>query len=196
MILTGSKIIEEVENGNIHIKPYTPEHISVNSYDVTLSDKVITYTELNPNYNYAPIGVHINNEMGVMSRTGKSLDVKEQNKTYNYTIPDDGIVLYPGVLYLMQTNEECGSTVYQPCYDGRSSMARLGIQSHISAGFGDVGFTNKWTLEVTVVHPIRIYKNIRIGQVYFNKVDGDIKLYKGKYGVGDVIASESYRDFR
>ena len=119
----------------------------------------------------------------------------ELNLCYEYTIPEAGLVLTPDVLYLMQTNEECGSEVYQPCYDGRSSMARLGIQSHISAGFGDVGFISKWTLEVTVIHPVKIYPDIRIGQVYFNTVEGDIKLYNGKYNNNNNIISRSFNDF-
>jgi dCTP deaminase len=64
-------------------------------------------------------------------------------------------------------------------------MARLGIESHISAGFGDIGFVGNWTLEITVVHPIKIYPGMRIGQVYFHEVSQKHNLpqyrYKGKY---------------
>lgn len=189
MILTGSEIYDKYKTGDIVITPFTHENISVNSYDVTLSSKIVTYVPIDISYDNSITRQYIPFYNIV-------LDTKYKNDTYEYTIPDTGIILIPGILYLMQTNEAIGSTKYQPCYDGRSSMARLGIQSHISAGFGDIGYTGKWTLEVTVVHPVKLYKDMRIGQVYFNTVDGKIdKLYNGKYGKDNVIASEGYKDY-
>lgn len=87
-------------------------------------------------------------------------------------------------------------------------MGRLGISSHITAGFGDIGFAYtengtvstraKWTLEITVVHPTWIYRNMRIGQVFFMTPDHEPRsneLYAGKYSSQqNAQASMSFLD--
>jgi dCTP deaminase len=160
-ILLGAEIKSEYDKKNIVIEPYNEEHVGPNSYDVTLSDILKTYDLV----------------------SGKScLDSKKANKTITHMIPEKGYTLLPGKLYLGATVERVGSDCYVPMYEGRSSMARLGIQSHISAGFGDIGFKSHWTLEITVVHPVKIYPFMRIGQVYFHKVSkANVQLYDGKY---------------
>ena len=116
-------------------------------------------------------------------------------------IPDDGYVLRPGILYLGSTVEEAGSDFYVPCIEGRSSIGRLGISTHVAAGFGDIGFKQRWTLELTVVHPIRIYAGVRICQVYFHCVEGRKEVLYGdrpgsKYAHSSgVEPSRSYLDF-
>jgi dCTP deaminase len=175
-ILLKQEIIDHCDQGDIIINPYNPESVGPNSYDVTLSDKLATY------------------RLGRSDRSGHSdrsdhsdqyLDVKKKNECQEIVIPDDGYVLQPGTLYLGSTNEVIGSDHFIPMYEGRSSMARLGIQSHISAGFGDIGFISRWTLEIIVVHPVKIYKNMRIGQVYFHRVNAIANYvgnrYYGKY---------------
>lgn len=162
-ILLKGEIIEAKENGSITIDPYTPEYIGPNSYDVRLSEKLLIYDFSEIQY----------------------LDCKQENPVKTICIPEDGFVLQPGVLYLGSTIETIGSKSYIPMYEGRSSMARLGIQSHLSAGFGDIGFCRQWTLEITVVHPVKVYSGMRIGQVYFHKVSEDYNTtehhYQGKY---------------
>jgi dCTP deaminase len=94
-------------------------------------------------------------------------------------------------------------------FEGRSSIGRLGINTHITAGFGDVGLGYvedaegklkclfpTWTLEIEVVHPIQVYPNIRIGQVYFMTPEGKLAYYKGKYNLQrEPQASQLYKDF-
>jgi dCTP deaminase len=109
------------------------------------------------------------------------LDMKEDINTREITIPKDGFVLYPGTLYLGRTVERAGSDHYVPMIEGRSSLGRLGLFVHVTAGFGDVGFKSFWTLEIHCVQPIRIYPNIGICQVYFHTISGDYDLYDGKY---------------
>lgn len=175
MILTKNDIINEANNGKIVIKPLNLDNICANSVDVTLNKTLLIYKN-------------------------KTLDMISNEQTEEIVIPNDGLVLQPGELYIGMTNEVAGSEHYIPMYEGRSSLARLGISSHISAGFGDIGYVNKWTLEITVVKPVRIYPNIRIGQVYFvepSTVDHK-ELYLGKYGNIDMdkpVASKGYIDF-
>ena len=56
-------------------------------------------------------------------------------------------------------------------------MGRLGIDIHATAGKGDVGFCNHWTLEISCVHPVRIYAGMPIGQLIYFKVEGEIENY-------------------
>lgn len=124
---------------------------------------------------------------------------KKPNKTQTIDIPQDGIILLPQRLYLASTIEAIGSDHFIAMYEGRSSMARLGIQSHISAGFGDVGFKSRWTLEITVIHPVKVYPGMRIGQIYFHRINSKANepqhRYHGKYtNQSDPQESKSYLD--
>ena len=182
-ILLKEEIIKKYEDGSILIEPYNSEQLGPNSYDVRLSDTMKVYNS----------GNMVSGEM--------ILDIKENNTTRSITIPEEGIVLRPGILYLASTIEAIGSDHYIPMYEGRSSMARLGIQSHISAGFGDIGFKQNWTLEIVVVHPIRIYEGTKIGQIYFHAINETYNLkenrYNGKYKYQrHPQQSKSYLDYR
>lgn len=193
-MLLGQDIIEARAKGDILIEPYNEKFVGPNSYDVRLGSEILIYDMQKC-------------EEGV-------LDVKKQNPIIKKHIHRSGMVLYPKMLYLGHTIERAGSNKYIPMYEGRSSMARLGIQSHISAGFGDIGFDSQWTLELSVVHPVRVYAGMRIGQIYFVQpkrliytCDNDIrdsedvpirldKLYKGKYvGQSGSQSSLSFQDF-
>lgn len=111
-----------------------------------------------------------------------ALDMKSKNDLITFDIPENGYVLRPGVLYLGRTIERTKTDKFIPMIDGRSSIGRLGIWIHVSAGFGDVGFDGTWTLEITAIEPVRIYPNVEIGQVCFHKPYGDIEnLYRGRY---------------
>lgn len=186
MFLTRKAITEAVENGDITIRPFHPEHLSPNSIDVTLNENLVIYT-----------------------LEGGCLDMKKDNPTERILIPEEGFVLQPGILYIGMTNESAISHRYIPMFEGRSSIGRLGINTHITAGFGDVGWGFErgadneiichyptWTLEIAVVHPVRIYAGVRIGQVYFVEPKGDVEWYNGKYSKQRLPqASCAYKDF-
>lgn len=123
------------------------------------------------------------------------LDMKIPNDTIEFEIPEDGYVLQPGVLYIGRTVERTWTDKYIPMINGRSSGGRLGISIHICAGFGDVGFDGTWTLEITVVEPVRIYPYVEIAQVCYFKPEGSIKkIYRGRYyNQVDATASRFYR---
>lgn len=188
MVLTGPEITRQIDAGAIHIAPFTPAHVGPNSYDVTLNERLLVY-------DLAP---------------GAPLDMKRDNPTRSLVIPSEGLVLEPGTLYIGCTNETATSRAFVPMFEGRSSIGRLGINTHITAGFGDVGWGYlpdengtlicqypTWTLEIEVVHPIRVYPNVRIGQVYFIRPEGALQFYKGKYsGQKAPQASQLYRDFQ
>jgi len=157
-VLTGSEIIKQVLCGRIRISPFDINRIGPNSYDLTLSQKLIVYDE-------------------------DVLDPRNENlKTNEIIIPDSGFVLCPNILYLGSSVESTGSSHYVPMLHGRSSAARLGICAHIAAGLGDIGWYGQWTLEIIVPHKVRIYPGMRICQVTFEEITGLVQnRYQGKY---------------
>lgn len=180
MILTGQEIINQVEKGNIFISGFDKNKVGPNSYDVTLNNKLLIY----------------NKKIDVKSRV-TFIDSKSENSTNEVIIPDDGLILYPGTLYLGRTNEFTETHGFAPMIEGRSSVGRMGIAIHATAGFGDNGFKGYWTLEIFVVEPVKIYPNMRIGQLYYHTLFGDTDIeYRGKYyDNDDVQSSRLYRDF-
>ncbi|MGE8428939.1 MAG: dCTP deaminase domain-containing protein, partial [Sphingobacterium sp.] len=69
-----------------------------------------------------------------------------------------------------------------PFLEGKSSTGRLGIDIHATAGKGDVGFCNTWTLEISVAQPVRIYAGMPIGQLIYFAVEGDIETFYNTKG--------------
>lgn len=172
MILTGQKIREEVEEKRIIIDPFDVKQINPNSYNFRLFHKLKIYKE-------------------------KKLDSKKKNETRQITIPKEGLILDPNLLYLGCTTEIMGSEYYVPIIRGLSSTGRLGVFIHITADLIDIGSINRWTLMLHAVQPTKIYPNMLIGQVTFWVPKGKIVLYHGKYQGSRVpVASKSYLDFK
>ena len=103
----------------------------------------------------------------------------------------------PGKLYLGRTVEHTKTDSYVPMLEGRSSVGRLGMFVHVTAGFGDVGFNGYWTLEIFVVEPLIIYPEVEICQIYFHTIEGEYQSYvSGKYQNNSGIQpSYLYKDF-
>ena len=180
-LLTGPAIAEAVQRGDITIDPFDPAHIGPNSYDVRLGDRLLTYkTERITRESIQQPRCQLDRGPS-LERRHTPLDMRWETPTHEIPLNEKGFVLKPGVLYLGTTVEKAGSKVFAPMLEGRSSVARLGLEVHISAGFGDVGFESNWTLELTVVQPLRIYPNVRIAQVSFHTTAGERQLYTGKY---------------
>ena len=156
MILSDKLIQKEIEKGTILIEPFRPNCLGTNSYDVHLGKHLATYTS-------------------------RVLDAKEHNQVEHFEIPADGFVLEPGVLYLGVTEEYTETHAHVPFLEGKSSTGRLGIDIHATAGKGDVGFCNTWTLEISATQPVRIYAGMPIGQLIYFVVDGEIEtMYNTK----------------
>lgn len=178
-ILSDSAIQNALQSGDIVINPFNPENLGSNSYDVTLAGTMAVYQNVCTGW-YAKTkdGIAIPSQPNIHCCF---LDAKEENELYYFDIPDEGIILYPNILYLAVTNEYTESPIYFPKFDGLSSGGRLGISGHQTAGFGDVGYCGHWTLEITVVHPVKIYKDMPIGQINFWTVEGEVlKPYNKK----------------
>jgi dCTP deaminase len=195
MILTGPEIEKQVGTKRIQITPFDRERLNPASYDVSLGNQVAVYTDWVECYEASS-----DDGRYFVAKPGKELDSKKELATKTFTMdPVLGWVIKPGLLYLMHTAEVISTDHYVPIIDGKSSVGRLGIVVHLTAGFGDPAFNGQYTLEVTAVHPIRVYPGMRFCQVRFHKMEGNIQLYAGNY-TGEAamgpVASRSWRQFK
>jgi dCTP deaminase len=122
--------------------------------------------------------VHLGKTLAVYK--DRVLDAKRHNKIEYFEIGEKGFVLEPGTLYLGVTEEYTETHAAVPFLEGKSSIGRLGIDIHATAGKGDVGFCNSWTLEISCVQPVRVYAGMLIGQLIYFLVEGDILNYYNK----------------
>ncbi|MBL90615.1 MAG: dCTP deaminase [Myxococcales bacterium] len=149
MILTDSEILSEMEKGTIAIEPFDRSALGTNSYDVHLGPFLAEYKHL-------------------------PLDAKSHNPIEVYPIPQEGLVLEPGGFYLGVTQEYTETMAHIPFLEGKSSTGRLGIDIHATAGKGDIGFKNHWTLEISVKVPVRVYAGMPIGQLIYFQPHGRV----------------------
>ena len=152
MILSDREILAGVDAGQIVIEPYDRACLGTNSYDVHLGATLATYDD-------------------------DVLDARKHNAISYHEIPEEGLVLHPNRLYLGVTQEYTETHATVPFLEGKSSVGRLGIDIHATAGKGDVGFCNHWTLEISVSMPVRVYAGMPIGQLIYFRVEGDIENY-------------------
>jgi len=158
MILSDKRILEEIEKKTIVINPYNREKLGSNSYDVHLGKDMAIYVD-------------------------EILDAKKHNEIKHFEIPDEGIVLEPGQLYLGVTEEYTETHAHVPFLEGKSSTGRLGIDIHATAGKGDIGFCGHWTLEISCKIPVRVYAGMPVGQLIYFPLEGEVDVkYDSKKG--------------
>lgn len=177
MILSDSSIVKEMQAGNIIISPFEPKHLNPNSVDLTLA----------PNFKIYQSG---------------PLDPRKPNPTLEFTIPDEGYVLNSGEVYLYACNERIGvKSNIRAKVEGKSSLGRLGLFIHVTAGFIDTGFEGNLVLELVATRQIRIYPNMKICQVEFARVEGNIletydqkagSKYMNQTGVQESLMHKNY----
>lgn len=171
MILSGKEIKNKMGK-DIIIDPFNENQLGPNSYNLRLHHELLMYDE-------------------------PTLDMKKSHATKNIYIPEEGLLLEPGKLYLGRTIEYTETDCYVPMLEGRSSVGRLGLFIHITAGFGDVGFRGFWTLEMFCVQPVRVYAGVEICQIFYHSIEGDyIRYMSSKYQNNrGVQPSLMYKDF-
>src|SRR5690606_41432173 len=96
--------------------------------------------------------------------------------------PENGLLLSARVFVLGGTFEYTETHAHVSFLEGKSSTGRLGIDIHATAGKGDVGFCNTWTLEISVAQPVRVYAGMPIGQLIYFVVDGEIETFYSTKG--------------
>jgi dCTP deaminase len=152
MVLSGHEIRRQLGT-NIVIDPFDPARLNPNSYNLTLHDELMVYEEV-------------------------VLDMRKANRVRRLRIPPEGLVLRPQQLYLGRTVERTETHNLVPMIEGRSSIGRLGLFVHVTAGFGDVGFCGFWTLEMFAVQPVRIYAGVAICQIFYHDIHGTFTEYQ------------------
>jgi dCTP deaminase len=152
MILSGHEIQNQLGQ-NLIIEPFNAARLNPNSYNLTLHNELMTYEEV-------------------------VLDMRKSNRVQRIELPPEGLVLTPNQLYLGRTAEYTETHNYVPMIEGRSSVGRLGLFVHVTAGFGDVGFCGHWTLEMFAIQPVRIYPGVPICQIFFHQITGPITEYQ------------------
>ena len=153
MILSGKEIHKRLGK-DIWIEPFCQSQLNPNSYNLRLHNELLVYDD-------------------------EILDMKKQHSTSLVEIPQDGLLLQPNRLYLGRTVEYTKTDSLVPMIEGRSSVGRLGLFIHVTAGFGDVGFAGYWTLEIFCIQPVRIYAGVEICQIYYHSIQGEYETYSG-----------------
>jgi dCTP deaminase len=151
MILSGKEIRAQLGK-DILIEPFDESRLNPNSYNLALHDELLVYEEV-------------------------VLDMRKANRVRRIRIPAEGLVLQPNQLYLGRTAERTETHNLVPMIEGRSSIGRLGLFVHVTAGFGDVGFCGFWTLEMFAVQPVRIYAGVPICQIFYHDLRGEFTEY-------------------
>ncbi len=152
MVLSGQEIQRRLGK-DVVIEPFDPSRLNPNSYNLTLHDELMVYEEV-------------------------VLDMRKANRVRRMSIPPEGLVLSPNQLYLGRTAERTETHNLVPMIEGRSSIGRLGLFVHVTAGFGDVGFCGYWTLEMFAIQPVRIYAGVGICQIFYHEIRGPFTEYQ------------------
>ena len=152
MVLSGHEIQRRL-GSDIIIEPFDPSRLNPNSYNLTLHNELMVYEEV-------------------------VLDMRKANRVRRMSIPPEGLTLQPNQLYLGRTVERTETHNLVPMIEGRSSIGRLGLFVHVTAGFGDVGFCGYWTLEMFAIQPVRIYAGVGICQIFYHDIHGQFTEYQ------------------
>jgi dCTP deaminase len=177
MILSDTHILENLKSGAIVISPFNQENLNPCSVDLTIAPDYKVYAD-------------------------DILDAKQYNRAYELKMEGHGVLLEPGRVYLYRCNERIGCKGnIRAKVEGKSSLGRLGLFVHVTAGFIDPGFEGSLVLELVATQPVRIYPNMKICQVEFAYVQGEIaetydmkagSKYHGQTGVQESLYHKNF----
>jgi dCTP deaminase len=185
VIFSDRSIKEAIEAGTIQIDPYDPSFVQPSSVDLRVGDGFRVFV----NHRYSEIDPR----------------APQEDLTSLVEVGDDPFMLHPGEFVLGSTLErvKLGEDVVARL-EGKSSLGRLGLLIHSTAGFIDPGFEGHITLELSNVAtlPIAIYPGMKIGQISFYQMTtaaefpyGSPQLGSKYQGQTGPTASRSHRDF-
>lgn len=160
------------------ITPFDESQLQPCSYDVTLSERIIGLRVIGQGQA----------EINAMDHTLRDLEY------IGFSIPDDGYVLHPND-FILGSTKECVSIPKNVAarFEGKSSLGRLGLMTHVTAGFIDPGFSGEITLEIKNLstYPIRIFPGMKIGQLCFFDLHDDVDRAYGSHGLGSHYQNQS-----
>ncbi|MEP6468744.1 MAG: dCTP deaminase [Chloroflexota bacterium] len=186
MVLSDRDIRAEITAGRIVIDPYVPEAVQPSSIDLHLDRRFRVFK--NSRYPY--------------------IDVREEQAELTELVEiagDEPFILHPGEFVLGSTLERVAlPDDLVARLDGKSSLGRLGLLIHSTAGFVDPGWEGNLTLELSNVAnlPITLYDGMKIGQISFQRLSSPVEVGYGDARIGskyrgqrDPTASLYHRDF-
>lgn len=170
MMLSADEIRQRLGD-DIQIDPIGDDAINSNGVNLRLHDELLVYEEI-------------------------VLDAAKPNRYRRLAIPDEGLILQPGLLYLGRTVEYTRTRGLVPMIQGRSSLSRLGLLVNPSGTLGDNGYCGTWTVEMHCIQPVRIYAGMQVCQIAYLQLLGGGENYDGgKYqNSTDIQVSQMYRE--
>src|ERR687896_354826 len=175
MILSDRDLRAEIEAGRLVIDPFDPTALQPSSIDLRVGDEFRVFA--NHRYPHIDVRQPVDNLTEVVKAT-----------------EDEPFILHPGEFVLGSTLE----TVTLPDnlvarLEGKSSLGRLGLLIHSTAGFVDSGFSGNLTLELSNVAnlPITIYQGMPIGQISFMRMDGPVDRPYGSRETGSKYQGQA-----
>jgi dCTP deaminase len=186
VVLSDRDIRAQIEAGRIVIDPFVPEAVQPSSVDLHLDRRFRVFR--NSRYPY--------------------IDVREEQPELTELVEigdDEPFILHPGEFVLGSTLERVAlPDDLVARLDGKSSLGRLGLLIHSTAGFVDPGWEGTLTLELSNVAnlPITLYDGMKIGQISFQRLSSPVEVGYGDARIGskyrgqrDPTASLYHRDF-
>lgn len=168
-VLCDRQILNEMEKENIWIYPYNEKNLSNTSYDVTIGPNYYRASNTPPKL-FLPWDHDSVQEYWGTPQYAQTVTDEYMARIYKLPIGTQFILLEPGELILAHTNEFIGGmNNITTMMKARSSMGRIGISVCKDAGWGDTGYVNKWTLEVSNFSQstIPLVVGSRVGQIVF-----------------------------
>jgi dCTP deaminase len=175
MVLSDRTIKEEIEAGRLVFEPYEPSMVQPSSVDVRVDNRFRVFH--NARYPFIDVRQPMQDLTELVEVAG-----------------DEPFILHPGEFVLGQTLERVrlpDDLVAR--LEGKSSLGRLGLLIHSTAGFVDAGFEGNLTLELSNVAnlPITIYRGMPIGQISFMRMDGPVESPYGSRDTGSKYQGQA-----
>lgn len=205
MALSDRKILEEMKRGDISIEPFKQENLATSSYDVTLGE---WYFREHPTKHHHHIyniwnkehTDHVWGTVPTRAEFARDIFAKYRFDWIGIKPNDRVILLEPGETVLAHTNEFIGGKDHiTTMMKARSSLGRNFIEICKCAGWGDVGYINRWTMEITnnsKHYAIPLVVGRRIAQIIFFET-GPILAQKADYTkTGKYASSTNMKDLK
>lgn len=186
MILSDKGIKEKLKTGEILIEPFDEKYLQPASYDLHLDSNFLVFGK----------------------KESQIIDVKKPIDDLMEKIvvtEEEGYILEPGRFVLANVREITGvDSKHIARLEGKSSLGRLGLGIHVTAGFLDPGNSLRLTLHLINLSPlpIKIYPGMKIAQIIFELLDQECERAYGANGLGNkyvgtmtVKGSEYWKNF-
>jgi len=162
-LLLKDEIKNAISDGYIIIDPFDESRLKLNYYELKLNRRIrsfIPFDVVTTNKSYYSLKKKALKNMVV-------LDVKSTNPLYEIEIPDEGIILPPNVVFILNSLEYVKTDYYIPAFEKDNLLSSLGVQIQTTSTISTMGFAGHATFRMISAHPIIIYPDMTIGKVYF-----------------------------